>query len=221
MQSKTIQQLRPEISFLRITRTDQDKTRRMLNRNSFTFDFINPGDRNVEQQINQVVFEQVVDEVFPSAPPPAPSSGGGGDLQRQEGPGKGNKQAARQRASATGSSARPNTADVLSPPAVEKKSGEVRLDEHLKTTDRKDTSRSLGRRAQGAKAALVQHRGRYNRAVTFRSAGARIALDATLRALVGLKPGRESLTPVRSEALRYKLLKHKQGTLFVFAICSF
>ncbi len=164
--------------------------------------------------------EQAVDEVFPSAPPPpAPSSGGGGgDLQKQDGPGKGNKQAPRQRASATGSSSRPNTADVLSPPAVEKKSGEVRLDEHLRTTDRKDTSRSLSRRTQGAKAAMVQRRGRYSRAVTFRSPGARIALDATLRALVGLKPGHESLTPVRSEALRYKLLKHKQGTLFVFAI---
>jgi magnesium chelatase subunit D len=165
--------------------------------------------------------EQAVDGVFPSTePPPPPSKGNGGDTQRQEGPGKSDKQAPRQRASATGSSARPNTADVPSPPAVERKSGDVRLDEHLKNTNRTDKSRSHGRRATGAKAALGQRRGRYTRAVTFRSAGARIAIDATLRALVGLDStfDRGALAPVSSRALRYKLLKHKQGTLFVFAI---
>ena len=160
--------------------------------------------------------QQAVDEVFPSTAPPKSSSGnGGGDTQRQEGPGKSNKQAPRQRATASGSSARPNTADVLSPPGVEKKSGEVQLDEHLRTTDRKEKAISQSRRTSGGKATLAQQRGRYTRAVTFRSAGARIAIDATLRALVGLE-GR--LTPVSPQALRYKLLKHKQGTLFVFAI---
>jgi magnesium chelatase subunit I len=132
--------------------------------------------------------QQAVDEVFPStAPPPKPSSGnGGGDTpQRQEGPGKSDKQAPRQRATASGSSARPNTADILSPPGVEKKSGEVRLDEHLRTAERKEKSISQSRRTSGGKAVLAQRRGRYTRAVTFRSAGARIAIDATLRALVG------------------------------------
>ena len=161
--------------------------------------------------------QQAVEEVFPSTPPPQPSSGnGGGDTHKQEGPGKSNKQAPRQRATASGSSARPNTADVLSPPAVEKKSGEVRLDEHLRTADRKEKSISQSRRTSGGKAALVQKRGRYTRAVTFRSAGARIAIDATLRALAGLDSSLRA--PVSSQALRYKLLKHKQGTLFVFAI---
>lgn len=162
--------------------------------------------------------EQAVEEVFPSTPPPPKpsSSNGGGDTpQRQEGPGKSDKQAPRQRATASGSSARPNTADVLSPPGVEKKSGEVRLDEHLRT-DRKEKSITQSRRISGGKAALAQRRGRYTRAVTFRSAGARIAIDATLRALAGLDASLR--VPVRSEALRYKLLKHKQGTLFVFAI---
>lgn len=162
--------------------------------------------------------QQAVEEVFPSTPPPPkPSSGnGGGDTpQRQEGPGKSDKQAPRQRATASGSSARPNIADVLSPPGVEKKSGEVRLDEHLRT-DRKEKSITQSRRVSGGKAALAQRRGRYTRAVTFRSGGARIAIDATLRALVGLDASLR--VPVSSEALRYKLLKHKQGTLFVFAI---
>jgi len=162
--------------------------------------------------------EQAMEEVFPSTPPPPkPSSGnGGGDTpQRQEGPGKSDKQAPRQRATASGSSARPNTADVLSPPGVEKKSGEVRLDEHLRT-DRKEKSITQSRRISGGKAALAQRRGRYTRAVAFRSAGARIAIDATLRALAGLDASLR--VPVNSGALRYKLLKHKQGTLFVFAI---
>ena len=160
--------------------------------------------------------EQAVEEVFPPSPrPPQPPSGNGGDTQKQEGPGKSSKQDRRQRASATGSSSRPNDYDVLSPPGVEKK-GDVRLDEHLKTTDRKDKSRSQSRRASGTKAALVQGRGRYTRAVTFRSAGARVAIDATLRALAGLDSTLRA--PVNTRALRYKLLKHKQGTLFVFAI---
>lgn len=161
--------------------------------------------------------EQAVDEVFPPrAAPPQPSSGNGGDTQKQEGPGKTDKQDRRQRASGSGSSSRPNTNEVPSPPAVEKKSGEVRLDEHLRTTDRKDQARSQSRRSSGAKAALVQGRGRYTRAVTFKGAGARVAIDATLRALMGLES--TIRTPVSSRALRYKLLKHKQGTLFVFAI---
>jgi magnesium chelatase subunit D len=161
--------------------------------------------------------QQSVDEVFPPGDsPPEPSSGNGGETQQQERPGKSGKQDRRQRASATGSRTRPNTHDVVSPPAVERKSGEVRLDEHLRTTDRKDKSRSRSRRTTGAKAAMAQGRGRYTRAVSFRSTGARIAIDATLRALFGLESALRA--PVNTQALRYKLLKHKQGTLFVFAI---
>ncbi len=164
--------------------------------------------------------QQAVDEVFQNAPQQQQSSGnggggGGGDTQNLDRPGKVNKDAPRQRRSASGASSRPNEADVLSPPAVERKSGQVKLDEHVRSTDRADKSRSLSRRASGGKAALVQQRGRYTRAVTFRSVGARIAIDATLRALVSSE---KQLTPVSPQALRYKLLKHKQGTLFVFAI---
>ena len=57
--SETIEQLRPEFSFFRITRTDQNKTRRMLDRNSFALDFISARHRHVEQQIDEVIFEQV------------------------------------------------------------------------------------------------------------------------------------------------------------------
>lgn len=159
--------------------------------------------------------QQAVDEVFPSSQPRPSGGEGGGETQNSDQPGKVNKDAPRQRRSASGSSSRPNNADMLSPPAVERKSGEVKLDEHLRSTDRADKSRSLSRRTSGGKAALVQQRGRYTRAVTFKSSGARIAIDATLRALVSFE---QRLAPVSSQALRYKLLKHKQGTLFVFAI---
>jgi magnesium chelatase subunit D len=57
-------------------------------------------------------------------------------------------------------------------------------------------------------------RGRYTRAVNFKSAGARIAIDATLRAMISSA----NHPRISSSALRYKLLKHKRGTLFVFAI---
>ncbi len=79
--------------------------------------------------------------------------------------------------------------------------------------------------------AYNHERGRYARAVSCGNRSARIALDATLRALVNstsqpltkklspvLLPGTRQLTPVSSEDLRFKLLKRKQGRLFIFAI---
>src|SRR5215208_6932988 len=174
----------------------------------------------LEETATSDQIEQAVDGVFPqSAPTPAPaqtSSGDAGDHDgaKQERRGKTNNSGPRKSSSTGG--ARTNTADVPSPPAVEKKSGEVRLDEHLRRTERAEKTRSQSRRATGAKAALDQQRGRYTRAVSFKSAGARVAIDATLRALVAFEGG--ALAPVSSRALRYKLLKHKQGTLFVFAI---
>lgn len=164
--------------------------------------------------------QQAVDEVFPSSAPPQPPSESSGHTQNLDRPGKVDKDTPRQRRSASGNTSRPNELDVLSPPGVEKKSAELRLDEHLKSTDRADRARSQSRRTSGAKAALAQRRGRYTRAVTFKSAGARIAIDATLRALVGLDMSLRDQTSVLvdPQALRYKLLKHKQGRLFIFAI---
>ena len=71
--------------------------------------------------------QQAVDEVFPNTAPPQPSSGnGGGDTQNHERPGQ-----SEQRRSATTCDRHPEAARdrttrmCLSPPAVEKKSGEV------------------------------------------------------------------------------------------------
>ena len=108
--------------------------------------------------------------------------------------------------------ARPNKKDGPSPPAVENRS---RLEDQLQPKDRRK-ARTKTRRSAGAKAAIQQLRGRYTRSVEFKNNGARVAVDATLRAMVA--QARAPLTPVSSAALRYKLLKDKQGTLFIFAI---
>ncbi len=110
----------------------------------------------------------------------------------------------------------PNKKDGPSPPALDNKKRESRLEEQLQPKDRTRKSKTKTRRSAGAKAAMQQLRGRYTRAVTFKEAGARVAVDATLRAMVAHAGA--SLTPVSSAALRYKLLKDKQGTLFIFAI---
>ena len=125
---------------------------------------------------------------------------------------------------------RPNKKEGPSPPAVENRSRESQLEEQLQPKDRSRNTRSKTRRSAGAKAAMQQLRGRYTRSVEFKGAGARVAIDATLRAMVTQANGTLTqpeaipthahgrLTPVSSAALRYKLLKDKQGTLFIFAI---
>ena len=111
---------------------------------------------------------------------------------------------------------RPHNAQGPSPPAVENRSRQTQLEEELQPKNRSRNTRSKTRRSAGAKAAIQQLRGRYTRSVAFKEAGARVAVDATLRAMVAHARG--TLTPVTTDSLRYKLLKDKQGTLFVFAI---
>jgi len=159
--------------------------------------------------------EQAVDEVIPRLPQPP------GDQKREtktqpDTPRKGkNPDGPRQRSAAAGGGGKTSTADTLSPPAIENLSLQSPLEERLRVMmpNRADKSQSHSRRASGAKTANSQVRGRYTRAVTFKSSGARIAIDATLRAMFSSSQRR-----ISSSALRYKLLKHKRGTLFVFAI---
>jgi magnesium chelatase subunit D len=110
----------------------------------------------------------------------------------------------------------PNKKDGPSPPGLDTRQRESRLEDQLQPKDRTRKTKTKTRRSAGAKAAMQQLRGRYTRAVSFKEAGARVAVDATLRAMVAR--ARATLTPVSPDALRYKLLKDKQGTLFIFAI---
>ena len=159
--------------------------------------------------------EQAVDEVMPRPPQPPGNEKREAktepDTRRKgkppDGPG--------QRSAASGGGGKTNTADTLSPPAVENRSLESRLEDRLRAMmpNRGDKSQSHSRRASGSKTTNSQVRGRYTRAVSFKRSGARIAIDATLRAMT-----LSSDAGISSSSLRYKLLKHKRGTLFVFAI---
>ncbi len=102
-----------------------------------------------------------------------------------------------------------NPEEVPSPPAGDSRTAAPQWDDEFRRQKRSrkpDNQRS----SRGLKAVSGQPRGRYSRSVLFKSAGARVALDATLRALATSK------SP--SDAIRYKVLKHKQGTLYIFAI---
>ncbi len=100
-----------------------------------------------------------------------------------------------------------NPQEVPSPPASKERTSASWDDEFEKP--RRAGKSSSNRQSRGFKASTRQPRGRYSRAVMFKYSGARVAIDATLRALA---------LGSTSDALRYKLLKHKEGTLFVFAI---
>ena len=168
--------------------------------------------------------EQAVDEVMPRPPQPPGNEKREAktepDTRRKGKPPDGPSQ----RSAASGGGGKTNTADTLSPPAVENRSLESRLEDRLRAMmpNRGDKSQSHSRRASGSKTTNSQVRGRYTRAVSFKRSGARIAIDATLRAMLGLEQVRKGASvarpPISSSSLRYKLLKHKRGTLFVFAI---
>ncbi|HKS09710.1 MAG TPA: magnesium chelatase ATPase subunit I [Pyrinomonadaceae bacterium] len=171
--------------------------------------------------------EQAVEEVLPQSTtaPKAnnPKDTDDGDREEDSENTAGRNPASNQPSSSPSTSrngSRPNKKDGPSPPAVENRSRETRLEDQLQPRDRK-SKRTKTRRSAGAKAAMQQLRGRYMRSVEFKNNGARVAVDATLRAMVAQARSKNNgtpLTPVSSAALRYKLLKDKQGTLFIFAI---
>ena len=163
--------------------------------------------------------EQAVDAIFPQTGQPPPDGDRKADNSPTTDSPRKNKNPSgpRQRAAAP-SGGKTNVANAPSPPAVENKSPEARLEEKLRTTAaERARSASQSRRSSGAKPTSSHLRGRYTRAVSYKKSGSRIAIDATLRALVASVTGPQ-ITPVSSSALRYKLLKHKRGTLYIFAI---
>jgi magnesium chelatase subunit D len=173
--------------------------------------------------------EQAVEEVLPQSTT-APQSGGRRGEDKEDSDQEDQDTAGQDpilnqpnpSPSSSRNGARPNKKDGPSPPAVENRSRETRLEEQLQPKDRTRKSTKT-RRSAGAKAATQQLRGRYVRSVEFKHNGARVAVDATLRAMVAHARWKQTksdapITPVAANALRYKLLRDKQGTLFVFAI---
>ena len=58
-EAETIEQLRPQLSFLRVHRSHQDEMGGMDDRHPFALDHVDPHRRGVEQDVHQVVIEQV------------------------------------------------------------------------------------------------------------------------------------------------------------------
>jgi magnesium chelatase subunit D len=109
----------------------------------------------------------------------------------------------------------------------------VELDEPetLRANPGKQPVGQLSSRRQGVKSRATYNnlRGRYARASERKGHGAKLALDATLRALIGgggwvSGVGNEKLfltpdpRPINPSTLRYKQYKRKTGTLFIFAV---
>jgi magnesium chelatase subunit D len=122
------------------------------------------------------------------------------------------------------------------PPALDARLPDISFDSRERTT-RKRVARQESVRRAGVKHMRSDNvrRGRYVSAVNTRTAGAKVALDATLRAIATEAAGqvRETLrgrlendssdasTPHTFNALRslrYKRLRRRAGTLFIFAI---
>jgi magnesium chelatase subunit D len=121
---------------------------------------------------------------------------------------------------------RNSSEELPSPPATGNKSRNLRLSDVLRKPESAGKSRFQSR---DVKAIIDPRRGRYARSVSFKTDSARIALDATLRALAASSRRASNLSvhdTTRSnrfsrslpDALRFKLFKRKQGTLFIFAL---
>jgi magnesium chelatase subunit D len=92
-----------------------------------------------------------------------------------------------------------------------------------KPKDRKPKPQFQSGQSRLSKTVYDRERGKYSRSVCTPKRGSRIALDATLRALLNSGVLKSSATgrrrvPVPDDALRFKLFKRKQGRLFIFAI---
>jgi magnesium chelatase subunit D len=160
--------------------------------------------------------QQAVDEALPESKPQPQSKkrpAEAGDTDRE--PTRTDRRGGGQgRSSAGKGGARANTTEEPSGAAVEQKERKSRLDKELNALGRTASKAKFhSRRSLGTRSSTEHSRGRYARAVARKTAGARIAIDATIRALVAFNTSRDD-----TSVLRYKLLKQKQGTLFVFAI---
>src|ERR1044071_5812216 len=110
------------------------------------------------------------------------------------------------------------------PPALDAQLPEVSLDSTRRTERKQTTKPESSRRRAGMRPDSDNaRRGRYVRASITRTNGAKIALDATLRATAihaGSRRGQGTVASSSSPThdLRYKHFKQKAGTLFIFAV---
>jgi magnesium chelatase subunit D len=102
--------------------------------------------------------------------------------------------------------------EIPSPPAVDATLPSLPPGKQTRRAIEK-LSLSRCRDGAGARSQSNSRHGRYARSVSWKSVGARIALDATLREFVRLER-----SPDVTAAIRYKQFARKQGRLFIFVI---
>jgi len=168
--------------------------------------------------------EQAVESVFPQAPAETkPGDGPSDDGGQGQRPGPKGGRSKEQPVQPPAPGKRPTTArgnpnldEGHSFPAIDDRSVRLKLDEALHSTGRSRFSQSHSRRSRALKTNPANSRGKYTRAVDFRTSRSRIAFDATLRAIAVSRAGSSSQNGASD--LRYKLLRQKQGTLYLFLI---
>ena len=199
--------------------------------------------------------EEALDKVFAKTHDAAGGNDEGGSAEeseenrwRQEGahgkrvaPSSGSAPRRRQAESHNGNSAGNTLTNLKAVPAplpvANENPPQFKLDKK-RTRDASRTNASFqpGRHSTLTKPIYDHERGRYARSVSANAirgnTSSRIAVDATLRALISsrlptpatttsLIDGRRQLTHVSADSLRFKLFKRKQGRLFILAIdCS-
>jgi len=168
--------------------------------------------------------QQAVESVFPQAPAetkPGDGPSDDGSHGQKQTPQRGRSKDQPVQPPAPGkhqTTARgnPNLDEASSFPAVDDRTVRLKLDEALQSTGRGRFSQSHSRRSKVVKNNPTNLRGKYTRAVDYKTSRSRIAFDATLRALAISKAG--NAPGQTANVLRYKVLKQKQGTLYVFLI---
>lgn len=201
----------------------------------------------IEQQLDKLLPTNAVDEetkqtaeAHDDEDEPHPSSPRDGNGSNGAG---GNRRIDKRAEGAQREGAQDDKAQRDAPPALDAQLPEVSFDS-IKRNGRKQVNKpeSASRRARMRLNSDKIRRGRYVRAVSTRTAGARIALDATLRAVAAQDAGRVDALArehgeqesqkvgssflkasphrriVESHSLRYKQFKRKAGTLFIFAV---
>ena len=107
---------------------------------------------------------------------------------------------------------------VVPPPAeVRLRPDALARSEQERGRDSKQSSAPARRRA-GSGGSTFSARGRYAGATRSKPEGARVALDATLRAAAAGRAVKEAGFRVAPEALRYKRYRSRSGTLFIFLV---
>ena len=194
----------------------------------------------LEQTGSSARIEQQLDKLFPPSdnrqdasknaderdePPPTTPSGGSG----------GNGAGGRARPDKSAEGTRGDEAQRDAPPSLDAQVPDIKPESTRRVMQKQASNVDTARRRIDTRLNPENaRRGRYVRAVSNKTAGAKIALDATMRAaavagnrgwgqgvrkdIASSAPNPHPPSPIPPDALRYKRFKRKAGTLFIFVV---